>query len=63
MHIVKTPPNNPQRFKALERVCHVLNSSRVGTIRELLDNQQRAAVSWDDNSASTVELVNLRRAP
>lgn len=62
MHIVKTPPNNPQRFKANERVRHVLNPSRRGTIRCLLYNQQRAEVVWDDShSAYQVDVVNLER--
>jgi hypothetical protein len=62
VHIVQTPPNNPQRFKVGERVRHVLKPSRVGTITELLDNQQRAAVAWDDNPAFEVSIAHLQRA-
>jgi hypothetical protein len=61
VHIVKTAPNNPLRLKAAERVRHALNMNRVGTLIELLDNQQRAAVRWDDGSSSEADINHLRR--
>ena len=64
LRLVATEPNNPMRLTASERVRHVyaVYADRVGTIKCLLDNQQRAAVLWDDAlSACEVDVVHLRR--